>query len=621
MCWVAAGLPIIVTSLQALLALFGVDADDVPVMATLKSTFQAIEVFDEAGVIFRDNDIVVFGLFLLIALAWVGVGVAMLVLRDRQLTYAGAGLVTVFLALFLLVYSPLFTGGTPVVQLLGFLAIPVLTVVTIWLGVSSYEWAVTLEEETAERLATAREQARDAQETFDQRVRRELDTDTLAQLETVAPDVVATFEATVETFETECEGLRTDAQQLAETAAGLSTRERRERAIQLADRAASLDPVAQAERALETLRQDLVREVQSTYNEVAVTSSYGDRYIIRNMDGFNEVVLPGVEGPPIQIGGEVHELDDRLAALLEPGTGVSLSEGTRAVTQAASHIQDMEATLRHNEERFDARRQEVESELASARDALDRLDSRVGERLEEMLFEGRFGDEQPPFPTSREVHRQLEDATAQLHECRFERALRTLDQAHENAEQLRQTAVFVADSVVPTIQHGSGTVAIPTTVETALVERLRVELTRVYDIDYTVENDTIEIHPQPVDETAVDTTTVNDEADTGPSRHQRPSEQASSNADYSSEDVLYLLRELRRNADEYGADRSVTLQLGEYPTRFSSDPLLDEIRTFCERQTEIRAVDVDNTDPGYIELTVNEEESPVQVLSALCERY
>ena len=606
--WVLAGLPILVTFFQAVIALLGVDALNVPLIGGLKETVDTITIFDVAGDIFRDNDVTVFALFILVALSWLAVGGGMLVLEDRQFTYAAAGLVTVFLVLFFLVYSPLFREEIPVSQIAGFVSIPVLTVGAIWLSVTSYEWTVTLKEETAAQLGEAREHATRARTEFEQRINQEVETKTVEWLEQATPAVIEEFEETTEAFYDQCAEIEERAEQISEGTVGTTSQDRLQRATQLRDESRSLEPTPRATEAIESLRSNLAQNLRSEFGQLSITSPYGTRYRIRNMGAYNKLSLTELHGPPVQIGGDAHELGDRLADEIVEGR--PLSDVARAVDQANKHIDELVEEVRHAESQFEERLADTESLLSDADDALSRIDPLIEERLREILFEKRFGEEEPPFPTEVDVRERIDNAKADLHDCRLDRALRTMDDVRSDAARVKQIAVFFTDSVVPTIEHGAGSIPIPSDVGVEVVEQIQPDICRVYDVSYTIENDELLIERGETG-TEVQSTTA------APDEHQR----SDSGDGPPPEDVMYLLRELRRAASNGDTHGRATIQLGEYPDKFSDDALVEELASFCSRQNQIVEIETPDSDPGYITIVVSDEESASRVLSKLCDRY
>lgn len=607
-CWLVAGLPILGTFLQALLALVGVDAFSIPVLGQLKGIVDTVEVFDAAGVVFRDSDIAVFVLFILVALSWLGVGAGMFGLQNRQFTNAAAGLVTAFFALFFVVYSPLFTANVPTMQLVGFVLIPLFTVGAVWTGVLSYEWRETLDAETASLLRRGRETVGDARQTYQHRIEDEADAATLDRLRKLSSDAVSRFEKQREEFERSCHEIEREIDEVESKAA---SRQRYQQAKQLETRASNLDPETDSKAHLSQLRGDLEQEISAAFGTFTVTSTFGETFAIRNLRQYSELELD--QGPPVQLGGDSHELDERLIELLDQGE--PLPAIATAIETAERHLDRLRAELDDREVSFREQTEAIERDLSAASEALSRADDAIEDRLSEMLFDKRFGDEtEPPFPTEVDVRSQLDTAREQFHDCRFDSAERTVGAAKADAETIKQIAVFFADSVLPTIEHGSGSIPIPSAISVEMVERLRPVVQRVYDVTYQVRGETLEIDrlEESTGEQGVTAETEQRRSNSG---------QRASGASNRSEDVLYLLQELDRAASNSDVGTTVTIQLGEYPPKFSDPAVLDELESFCERQREIESVDAPETTPGYIELSVAADKSPGRALSTACERY
>jgi hypothetical protein len=126
--WGTAGVPLIVTLVQTLMALFGYTSKSAGV-EPVADPLLSVPVLFEAAVVFKDSSVIVMGLFLLIAGAWVGQGVSMFSLEHREAAYGAVTLAAVlFFALFFGVYAPLFSSGVSAIQLLVFSLVPVVLV-------------------------------------------------------------------------------------------------------------------------------------------------------------------------------------------------------------------------------------------------------------------------------------------------------------------------------------------------------------------------------------------------------------------------------------------------------------------------------------------------------------
>lgn len=602
-CWLIAGIPILVTFVQALFALFGIDALGIPVVGDIKATLDTIEVLDVAGEIFRENDVTVFALFILIAGSWLAVGIGMFGIESRQFSTAAAGLATTFFLLFVLVYARLFSANVPTVQLVGFVLVPLIAVSGIWGSVKTYDWEQTVGEELTRACNAAKRLSEEAEQTFDAVVGQALDSQTRELLQQDVPGAIDTYEQGVTSFRSRCREIRDDADRLLEDTASMD-RANLERGRQLREEAESLRPEYRAEQLLADLRNSLAQQLRGKFAEPEITSRYGESYAVRNAQSHIELPLPELAGPPAQIGGDAHDLDRRLAEATESGR--PLRDIAKAVERGTDHLDALRSTIEDHEATFAERHENVDSTRVETRETLDRIDDPAGERLAEILLEGRFGEGEPPVETFPEIDDTVEEAKTHLHDCNFETALRLLDEAAEASAQLKSIAVFVADSVVPTIQHGSGTVQIPDNVDQRLVNALETELQRTYDTSFEVTDGTIE---------------VTGEADTSEPAPEATTTSNRTGSDVPTEDVLYLLRELRTAAAESESDRTITVQLGEFPEKFSAPAVVDELRSFFERQGVFESVDVPDRDPGFIELTLADGQSGRRVMDDLYEKY
>jgi hypothetical protein len=460
------------------------------VLGSLKGILQAVAVFDAAGTIFRSSSTVVLILFVLITVTWVSLGIAMFVRRNREYSLGAAGFVTLFLVLFVLVYLPLLSSDVPVAQAGLFLLVPVLAAGASWTAVLLYDWDVTLDEETVEQLTAARSTAKNAGEMFDDRLGDVDESSTLSSLRSVAPDAVDDFENGATAFRDRCQSVVDRAERLLDGEAGLSSRERYDRAQQVVADAEALDPAGQAESLSADLQTGVSRGVTEQFGDIHVVSRFGEAYEIRNLRDYNELAVPGLEGGAIQIGGDQHELAERLTEAIET-EGLPVAGG--AIERAHAHIDDLRAELSDHEERTDAILSEADHSLEMASEHIESMDGAASERLAEYLLEGRLPTELHDIPTRPEIEARKERAIDALHETRFDDAERNAETAREDAQRVEAIAEFFSESVVSTVDFGSGSIPVPPSVGTDLVERMRVPFEQAYGVDYSLEGSTLEV--------------------------------------------------------------------------------------------------------------------------------
>jgi len=604
--WLVAGLPILASFVQAAVALLGTSASGIPVIGGLKQLFQSIAVFDAAGDLFRSSPSIVLVLFVLVTVAWLAQGGGMLVLTNRVFTLGATGFVTLFLVLFELVYLPLLSAGLPTVQVGGFLLVPVLVAAALWASTLAFEWDVTLDDATGDRLADAREDAQRERRAFDQHVESAVPESVRDSLRSFVPAAVDTFEREADDFRAECQSVVDRAEQLTDSQQSVSSRERNEQAEQVLADAKALDGQARAEGLTAEFEQSLVDAISEEFGEFGVVSRYGRPYEFRNLRTYNELALPMLSGPPAQIGGSRHELGDRLADAVDTD---SLSSVAGAIDASQDHLGEARSVIQDHEDTVAQRIDEVDRTLELARDHVEDLDGDARERLTEFLFEGRTPESVDSVPTAPDIREHQERAKDLLHEGQFEQAERVATEASTEADRVQEIAEFFADSVGATIDYGSGSIPIPGSVGTALVSQLRIPFEGSYPVEYTVDGDTLRI-------------TADDDGTTTQSQESREPVNQSDNDSVQSDDVLYVLRELKSTAASTSVESSVELQTEQLPEKFVQSEILQEIKSFAERQSDITGVSVPKSaPPGYLSIEVSDGVSPQQAMTALQEQY
>lgn len=602
-CWVVAGLPILASFIQAAIALGGASGGGLPVIGGLKRLFQSIAVFDAAGAVLRASSTVVLVLFLLVTVAWLAQGTGLFVLRHRVFTLGATGFVTLFLVLFELVYLPILSAGVPTGQVAGFLLVPIIASGASWAAALVYQWDITLDEETGGKLSDARTDAQGALQKFDDRVEFIASETTRQSLQSFAPEAVERFERGVASFRDDCQSVIDRADELTDSS--MTSRERNEVASQIRADAAGLAPDDRADRLQKELEQGVTDQIRGTFGDLHYVSRYDTAYEIRNLRAYHEIDLPTIGGPSIQLGGTRHELDDRL---VEAINDEGLNSVTTAIERVESHLAEMETMLEERESAVATALDETDSALTVTRDHLDTLDGEARDRLTEFLLEGRTPDATLEIPNKPTVTDHAADAKAALHEGRFDAAQRAAEQARTEAQSVQAIAEFFAESVVATMDYGSGSIPIPEAVGVDLAAQLRVPFERTYDAEYAVAGTTLDI--------ASDGEATEGNRDRTP----RGSDIVTNGAD--PDDVLYVLRELQSAAAASSTNDTVELQTENLPEKFVDEGILTEIQTFAERQSDVVSVTApENPPPGFLSIKVADGVSPKRVMDALQNQY
>lgn len=605
--WLFAGLPILASFVQAAVALLGTSTTGIPVIGGIKRLFQSIAVFDAAGDLLRSSPSIVLVLFVLVTVAWLAQGVGMLALTNRVFTFGAAGFVTLFLVLFELVYLPLLSADIPTVQVAGFLFVPVVVAVALWAATLVFEWDVTLDDATGDRLADAREGAQRERRAFDERIDSAVPESARHSLRPFVPDAVDTVEREADAFRDECQSVVDRAEQLTNEQDSVSSRERNERSEQVLADAQALNGQGRAEQVAEEFERSLVDAIRTEFGEFGVDSRYGRRYEFRNLREYNELPLPTLSCPPAQVGGTRHELADRLADAVEtdglPAVASAIEECQEHLSEARSVIEQREGTVA---DRLDA----TDRTLDIARGHVESLDGDARERLTEFLLEGRTPETVDSVPTVPDIRDKQERAKDRLHRGNFDEARRIADKASTAAEHIEEIAEFFADSVGATIDYGSGSIPIPPTVGPELVAQLRVPFEGTYGVEYAVDGDTLRL-------------SSTDDAGTATTQQEtRERVQQTENESVQADDVLYVLRELKSAAAATSVEGSVELQTEQLPEKFVQSDILHEIKSFAERQSDVTGVSVpDGAPPGFLSIEVSDSVSPQRAMTTLQEQY
>jgi hypothetical protein len=630
-CWAVAGLPILASFVQATVALFETTATTIPLIGSLTQFLWSVSVFRTAGNIFRSSSTIVFILFVLIALAWIAQGIGLFALQHRVMTLGATGFVTLFLVLFELVYLPIASAGIPAIQTAGFLFVPIGTAAMSWAASLVFDWNVTLDSEAAEALSTARESTQQALTTFDDQIERVVDEQVRSSLRTVAPEAVAAFESECSEFRERCQTVQDKADAVVD--GSISSRERHDTAAQLQADAAKLNDVAEetAVRLISTLKRRLRDEIKEQYSDVHYVSRFNREYKIRNLRTHNSVSPPTIDGPAIQIGGAQHEIATRLIETIETNPD-GLAAVAGAVDAIDTHLEAVEETLQTHEEPIAESLDTAENAIETTATNLNKLEGPAQERLEAYLLEGRTPklSANESLPTKPIVDDHRKEALEALHECRFDAATQSADTAETEAKEMVQIAEFFGQSVTATIEYGSGSIPVPSSIDTDLVEKLRVPFERSYQIEYQVVDDVLNLTERSDSETesgagnATSGVTGAERSRTadGTGEHAALTGGTPRDTEVPQDDVLYVLGELQASAASQRGKNTVELQTERLPAKFIKPAVLTEIKSFAERQGDVVQVTIpSNPPPGFLSIEVADGVSPRRVMKQLQSAY
>lgn len=600
--WGLAGIPILATFVQTILAMAETTLGAAG-LGGVQGAIRSVPVFDTAAILMWKSPSLVFGLFVLIAGAWVAQGVAQFGRRNRDLTFAAAGLVSVlFFALFFGVYSPMFGSDVPTSQVAAFFAVPVLASGAAVGAAVVHDWDETVVEEKSAELADVRAELDRKRERFEDAYRRRIgDLDAMAD---VAPNGVERARRGRNEFLDRCDDIETDITAVD----GESPDRLRAEASSLRGRVESLDPDAEIERIDGELRDRVTSGVRTTYGTVQCWSRYERSYRVVNLPGrFREIDIAAFDATV-----HLDRIDEAFIERIDEG--VELQTVADALGEVDDHVGRIESYVTDREAAFAEKADDAESALETVEAKVDRFDGRVADRLSELVLDGRHEE----LPSVRTVRDHLDEGRDALHDCRFDEAERTAEDAVADASELVTFVEFLW-SVVGTVEHGGERVSLPNRVDPSAVEDLGPAFEREHGVEVRVADDAVHLT---YSDTAVETDgepdaerrTKRERKSDGRAESARPEEIIDS--------VLFVFRELKAAGRETGNDRA-ELQTDNLPDSVVTPAVLTQIERFGQRQTDaLESIEVqENAPPGFVEIVPKDGMTVERAMDALHERY
>jgi hypothetical protein len=140
---------------------------------------------------------------------------------------------------------------------------------------------------------------------------------------------------------------------------------------------------------------------------------------------------------------------------------------------------------------------------------------------------------------------------------------------------------------------------------------VRVPFEQSYPVEYSVDGSTLEV--------AADEADLSASAD---ENRQHTGQSRTSSGDVVADDVMYVLRELKTTASATSSDDTVEIQTERLPEKFVDPDILNEVKAFAERQSDVVSVTIpDDPPPGYLSVKVGDNASPQRVIGDMQDAY
>ncbi|MFB6126916.1 MAG: hypothetical protein ABEJ79_06455 [Halolamina sp.] len=607
--WLLAGVPLAVSFVQTLMALFGYTSSAAGIKPIAEPVL-SIPILYEAAVVFKTRSVIVMGLFVLIAGAWIAQGLSMRLFEHREATYGFATLAALlFFSLFFGVYSPLLGAEISAAQRLGFFLVPLVAAGAMLYAATAYDWSDVVLEEAGADLATVKRDLANVRQRFESAYEtRFADLDALSDL---APEGVTAVREGRTEFEAELSDIADD---VAAAQAGTGADEVSRRATELRETVASLDPVGRVDALDAAFRERLESGVRTTYGTVTIRSRYGDTYTLVNLPTeLREADLPG-SSSPVHVDYLADELIDAVRG------DASISALADRIEAVESHLDDVRAHLDRAESEIADDIDTAEEELATAESQVEALRAGYAERVEEIAVDGR----RDGLTGVDEVRDELDRAKEALHDCRAEQARALADDARAAAGKLVPFVEFVS-TLSASIDHGHETVSIPDAVDTDAVGALAPAIEAANPaVEVAVDDGELRLRygegtasTESESDASDDAGEERDAVGTSETTDRRQSVAPASDV---VDEVLYVFREFEDGAAD---EPFVQYDLSELPDTVATRDALVNVRRFAERQTDLfDDVELQAPEPpGFVEFDVSDGVSAPRAIKQTRRRF
>lgn len=563
--WGLGGVPILASMLRALSALSGTNlVDPVPVIGTVARALRSMVVFEQAQTIAFSQQGVVFGLFLLIVVAWALQGLLMARVLDRIVesprTFAvGAvalsGLMYAFL--FVGVYSPLLFESYPAAQLALFFAVPVGTTAALVVSYNYYPWGYQQAVDVARRAAKL---AKSRREEFHNGIE--------SGLGPGAVGWVKRSDVTVEGYDPEsdafvfvdqCTDVKKKAQRLTrpQVYEEYTPDEHERRARRVKSRAESLDVNRAVDDVLSDVERQLVDRVEQTFEgiERSLSSVVGDILLFENLpqeyrsfefsDGTKVVLQRSGDSIATQLADAVRQNTIDLTVLVDEADTLE------------AHLAEVQAYLDERAESILQPRERLLEELGDLEATLRGIGGQTGSVLWTVYVDG---DGPVDSYTVATLRGRATDVRESFLDCAFDEAAANLDRAESDLGVLADGVEFFDGLFVPSLRNGDTDIyrresdAVPDTV----FESLSDAVANDYGASLTIRQDRIGVsYDAPSDATTGESTTSLDQSKTDEASDERgtidgPTSLGPVGERPDGEYVEYLVEELVRSEPSNG---------------------------------------------------------------------
>ena len=458
---VLAGIPILVTSTQAISDLTGGPVESWPVLGPVSSGIKEIPIFQRMATVFEPSPPIL-ALFVLIGISWFVLCLSLFrplnVLRDysREVRGWSVGSTTVLYALlFLWSYWELFTSGLALGEFAVLSGLPVIVFVGIGLAYKTQPRTngnrlLNVADETLENLD---EELNILEDRFERQLNG-LNSDIKDNIGTLDVQEIESRRQQIQSLRDEVEEQRS----LAENERDRAARQLLEDDIQPLQRA---DFTVEAE---DAIRRELTEWLADQFGSVEFRSEkYGKTYQIGNREKYKYIDI-SIEYGDVNISRQsVNEIDGLAETLAEES--IPIDQVITAVNTVAEHIKYIYEDIESKETEFVEVVEEAEAGVERAKERIDDLPGKIKTRLNTAYRKGGVDDLSHMGTIKREYgpseeEGDLDEAIQLHHDCRFSTALDLAENAQAKANELDEVVNFVR-KITLTVDEKVDSISVP----------------------------------------------------------------------------------------------------------------------------------------------------------------
>lgn len=476
-----AGAPIFASALRSLSALTGDNlVAPIPVLGEISSGLQTITVFSVAQNLAFQQEGLVLLMFVLILLAWLTHAVLMLGIANGRrriessdtLAAAAVGISAIlYIVLFFGVYRPILGMDIPLIQVVGFYAIPFATAGGLLVSYQFYPWDDTRFEQALETARTARELAKEKRERFERDLHEELGGD--------YRDVSGV--EVEEDFREKCRSVESDAAEYIgptrnRDIAGRDIEELERETTHLENWAQNLD----ISKAFSELKGVLEPELEQRVGrgipplESLRRTPEGEVVQLKNLEDEYRFVARG--GLQVDLADEGSTPGEQVLEGYQQGT-VGLVLALELLEEVTNHV---DQTVRPHVDRYhellaphvgwertdqasgdsgddSTDRDPIVDDLEAIRDDFEGIRGRTGSSLRKLYVSGSVTDR---VVSVSDAEASLNEAKKAFRECRFDDIEPNLDEARQITDSLLTVSAYFARTFVHALETQQETISI-----------------------------------------------------------------------------------------------------------------------------------------------------------------